>query len=175
MREKRASGFSLVELVIVIVIIGVIAAIAIPRVTQAGKGAGESALASNLSLLRSAIELYAAEHDGVYPGMNSAGSFGDPLSPEAFKAQLTMYSNPSGDCSATKKPTHQLGPYLAKDIPPLTVGENKNSNTVDVKSDGTALTPNVSGGFGWIYDCESGEIIANSEFTSASGKPYKQF
>ena len=62
----RKPGFSLVELVIVVVIIGVIAAIAVPRISRGAKGANESAVRTNLQTLRTAIDLYAAKHDGQF-------------------------------------------------------------------------------------------------------------
>ena len=65
---KRTRGFSLVELVIVIVIIGIIAAIAVPRISRGAKGASDSAVRGDLAALRAAIDLFAAEHKGVYPG-----------------------------------------------------------------------------------------------------------
>ena len=64
---NRKSAFSLVELVIVIVIIGIIAAIAVPRISRGAKGATDSALKGDLTALRSAIDLYAAEHGGSFP------------------------------------------------------------------------------------------------------------
>lgn len=171
--KKRASGFSLVELVIVIVIIGVIAAIAIPRVTQASKGANDAALKGNLSILRNAIELYASEHQGKYPGDVLPSGYSDKE--EAFKAQLTMFSDVTGQVSVGKSSTHPLGPYLAKDIPPVMVGQKPTSNKVLVKNDLAALTVDTSGDYGWVYNCITGEIIANTDEVSDSGKAYSEF
>jgi prepilin-type N-terminal cleavage/methylation domain-containing protein len=173
MSNKKASGFSLVELVIVIVIIGVIAAIAIPRVTQASKGAGDAALKSNLSILRHAIELYASEHNGVYPGKLPPDGYSE--ADKAFEAQLTMFSNIRGEVSTFKDADHPLGPYLAKSIPTLVVGTNGTSRSVKVESGETPLTVDESGGYAWIYNCDTGEIIANSSELSESGKPYNEF
>ncbi len=67
----RSHGFSLVELVVVIVIIGIIAAIAVPRMSNAVAGARESVLKADLRALRTAIDLYAIEHDGSPPDGSS--------------------------------------------------------------------------------------------------------
>ena len=64
-RKTRGGGFSLLELVIVVVIIGVISAIAIPRMTRGASNAGATALRANLAVLRNAIEIYRAEHQAV--------------------------------------------------------------------------------------------------------------
>ena len=52
---KRA--FSLVELIVVVVIIGILAAIAIPSFSRGAAGAGDSSVRGNLAVLRNAVEL----------------------------------------------------------------------------------------------------------------------
>lgn len=56
----KYKGFTLVELLIVIVILGILAAIVISRFTGATKDAKETSLKANLSGLRSQIEIYRA-------------------------------------------------------------------------------------------------------------------
>ena len=60
-------GFSLIELVIVVVIIAIIGAIAIPKMSRGAAGANDSALIQDLSVLRSALDLYQTENGGNYP------------------------------------------------------------------------------------------------------------
>jgi len=55
---KAKSGFTLVEILIVVVILGILAAIVIPQFTDASTEAKESALKSDLQTMRSQIELY---------------------------------------------------------------------------------------------------------------------
>ncbi len=166
-RPRPRTAFSLVELVIVIVIIGIIAAIAIPRVSRGARGAGESALRSDLATLRKAIELYAAEHNGVYPGAAADGAGNAGGSAGAFKNQLLKYSDAKGNVSDTRDATYVFGPYLRKGIPPLPVGENRGQDTVSVANNGP--TSAVGDGTGWVYNCETGEIIANADDTDESG------
>ncbi|MEN6386782.1 MAG: prepilin-type N-terminal cleavage/methylation domain-containing protein [Phycisphaerales bacterium] len=64
----KRTGFTLIELLIVVLILGALAAIAIPRITVSAGNAKANACATNLDLLNSQIELYAADHNGVYPG-----------------------------------------------------------------------------------------------------------
>jgi len=150
----RDRAFSLVELVIVIVIIGVIAAIAIPRLSRGAAGADESALRSNLAILRNAIELYYAEHGSAYPGA-------------AIVNQLTLYSDRAGNTNTGKTSVFKYGPYIRKDMPPLPVGTNAGSRTVKVVT-GTP-TVDIAGGFGWIYSSDTGAIIANADDLSEDG------
>ncbi len=151
MQRKQLPGFSLVELVIVIVILAIISAIALPRVGRGAKGADESALGQNLAIMRSAIEMYAAEHAGSFPG-------------DEIVDQLTKYSDRSGATSDTKTTTHLYGPYLLR-IPPLTVGPNAGKNDIAVVTTG----PTVGGATGWVYNKNTGKIIANSNLQDESG------
>lgn len=168
-------GFSLVELVIVIVIIGIIAAIAIPRVGRGAKGAGESALSQDLAVLRNAIELYASQHNGDYPGAKSDGTSAAETA-AAFISQLTRYTNENGDAQDNRDATHQFGPYLRKGIPPAPVGAVKGSTSVLIDKNNSPPQVNASGGEGWVYNPLTGDIIANTnEQNEAQTKSYDQY
>ena len=65
MNSKK--GVTLIELLIVVLILGALAAIAIPRLTQSADTAKKNACKTNIDLINSQIELYAADNDGVYP------------------------------------------------------------------------------------------------------------
>jgi len=163
-----------VEVVIVILIIGILAAIALPRLWAAAQGTGEAALVSNLSTLRRAIESYAAEHDQAFPGAAADGQGGGPGSAEAFVSQLTMFSAADGSVSATADPTHPFGPYIGN-VPKLPVGANKGSDAVAI--DATNSPPLVTAGNeGWVYNPQTGRIIANSDDASGDGlRAYDEF
>ncbi len=65
MNGKQA--FTLVEILIVVIILGILAAIVIPQFTEASDDARESAIRSDLQTMRSQLELYKAQHAGSYP------------------------------------------------------------------------------------------------------------
>ncbi|MEM8756330.1 MAG: prepilin-type N-terminal cleavage/methylation domain-containing protein [Planctomycetota bacterium] len=148
-------GFSLIELVIVVVILGIIGAIAIPRMSRGAEGASESALRTNLQALRSAIELYAAEHGGAYPSVAN------------FEDQMLLFSDHTGATNATNTGDYIYGPYL-RAIPPLPVGANRGDSGV-AAADGA--------GVGWIYNATTGAIQANTENTEVNGAgvPWNSF
>ena len=61
-------GFSLVEILIVVAILGILAAIVLPEFQAHTQQAKEAAAKDNLRILRQQIELYAAQHNGLAPG-----------------------------------------------------------------------------------------------------------
>jgi len=152
-RNRHNGAFSLLELVIVVAIIAIIAAIGIPRMSRGTRGAGDSALSGNLTVLRNAIDLYKAEHNGTDP--NTA----------TIADQLTQYTDSAGAAQTTKDTTHFYGPYIRK-IPPLPVGTEKGS---------TDIAESTADGVGWIYT--AGVIKANTSTTETddSGKKYSEY
>lgn len=145
--NRNNRGFSLVELVIVVVIVGLLAAIAIPRFSRGASGATDSALGGDLTVLRNAIEMYAAEHNGNFP------------SAENFEDQLTKYSKLDGTTSATKDAAYPYGPYLHA-VPALKTGTAAgNSGVADITAKPSAEV--ATAGVGWQYIEETGQIFAN--------------
>jgi type II secretion system protein G len=63
---KSRKGFTLVELLIVVLILGALAAIAIPRITEGAKTAKINACKTNIDLINSQIEMYNA-NNGTWP------------------------------------------------------------------------------------------------------------
>jgi general secretion pathway protein G len=62
-------GFTLVEILIVVIILGILAAIVIPQFTNASQDARKSSLVSQLQTLRSQIELYKLQHGDQLPAL----------------------------------------------------------------------------------------------------------
>ena len=66
---KSRDGFTLIEMLIVIIILGILAMVIIPQITVSQEDAKMSTLKTNLAGIRSAIELYYAQHNNTYPGV----------------------------------------------------------------------------------------------------------
>lgn len=150
-------GFTLVELLIVVIILAILAAIVVPQFVASTSDAKLAALDSNLRNIRSAIALYNQQH-GEYPAANGDGS-ALANTEAAFISQLTTFTNDEGVSSATKTATHIYGPYLTRSSMPA--DPIMGVATVDVGDAGTLpLVATVATG-GWKFDTVTGQLITN--------------
>ncbi len=135
---RRASrGFTLVEILIVVIILGILAAIVIPQFTNASTQARQSNLTTQLQSLRQQISLYTLQHNGNPPKLNTTGW-----------TVLTQYTDVGGGVSATTDLTHVFGPYLlSTPVNPLT--PTATASNVAATS---AASP------GWVYNENTGTI-----------------
>ena len=168
MMTRKTRGFSLVELVIVVVIIGVIAAIAVPRISRGARGAGESALRGSLASMRNAIDMYAAEHGGAWPGADGLEA--------TLVDQLTKNTNSSGATGTGS--SYPYGPYLRRGMPPVPVGPNSARATGVIMTNVAPITGEVDEAQttkGWVYNYSTGEIICNTDDTDEAGDGYEDY
>ena len=155
-RQTR-KGFTLIEILIVVIILGILAAIVIPQFTNASKEAKQSSLVTQVQSLRSQIALYKLQHNDNLPGaVGATGTLlsGDPAviggapAADSFWAQMTLYSDITGKTYATKAAagtTPVYGPYMQSiAVNPLTNGS--------LLKDGAATTA----GCDFIYDYAGG-------------------
>ena len=133
---KARKGFTLVEILIVVVILGILAAIVIPQFTSASTEAKESALLSDIQAMRSQIELYKIHHNDLLPGEigTDPANITTAATSASFETALLSKTDQYGTVGTTPITTYRFGPYMqaVPDNPFSTV----NANVVEV--DGTA-------------------------------------
>ena len=127
-RTRRQQGFTLVEILIVVVILGILAAIVIPQFTNAGETAKANSLVTQLQTMRSQLELYRVQHNGVYPTLTTNWN------------QMTSKTDVDGTVNASGA----FGPYLQQ--PPINPFENSTTVSGTSASDGTAAA-----GTAWVW------------------------
>lgn len=166
-RHKRLqTGFTLVELLIVVIILAILAAIVVPQFSSTTNDANQAAYDANLAALRSVVELYRQQHNGVYPGavvstgatcVNGAAD-GGAIGQASFLSQLSRYTNALGQaCTGFDAAQFRFGPYLKEEIPVNPLGT---TNAVVVVNTGVlGLTSGGSGG--WRFDSVTGELIGD--------------
>ena len=170
-KHQVMKGFTLVELLIVVIILAILAAIVVPQFTNTTEDAKLSSLDTTLTTMRSAIELYYQQH-GKYPGAavstsgtcdaGAADTTGSTAgSKEAFIAQLTRYTNSAGQACTGSGVNYKYGPYLKADTLPINPITEKNA--ISVGSTGTLgmVSSLTDGSGGWKYDTKTGQFIAD--------------
>ncbi len=166
---RAANGFTLIEILIVVVILGILASIVIPQFSNAAHIARENTLKDDLRYLRMQITVFKAQHNDVAPGYSGGNPANTPTDSD-FVDQMTKYTNADCDISAVYTPTHKYGPYLSKaPTNPL------NGKATFAVVSGSGPMPVPDGSTGWIYKPITGELIANMGESDSNGTPYADY
>lgn len=156
-------GFTLIELIIVLFIMGTLAVIVIPMVTSTTEEAKLNTLKSNLAIMRRAVQLYYVQHNNTYPGVkrpNGGVAADQTQARDGFRCQLCRYSSVDGVCSSTKDATHKFGPYMKQ----LGLPENPYNGLKNILMDLTTtdvMARTSSGTRGWKFYTKTGVLIAD--------------
>jgi general secretion pathway protein G len=168
MSQSVKRGFTLVEILIVVVIMGILAAIVVPQFHQSSDDARYSAVIQNLQSLRQQIDLYKNQHRGQLPG-TPGGAAPDTL----FVDQLTKPTNEAGEVGDFGDPNYPLGPYITTLFPANPFNHSRTVESVTTLPDSAPAGTTVnSGDPGWIYEVTTGRIKINWGGTTPDGQNY---
>jgi general secretion pathway protein G len=168
--SARTAAFTLIEILIVIVILGILATIVVPQFSNASINAKENTLKDELRYLRTQIVVYKAQHNDVPPGYPGGDNTAAATGPD-FIAQLTKPTDESGNTAAANTQVYKFGPYLsAMPSNPL-----NNLTAVLIVDDASPIPAPTDVDYGWIYKPLTGEIVANSTGSDASGTAYRNY
>ena len=149
MRVNRSLGFTLVEVLIVVVIMAVLAAVVIPQFTSSTEDAKRSTGQFNVSTIRSIIQAYKGQHKNSNPPF------------DATNKTLTVLLNKTKNDGTVDNTNGMYGPYL------LSFPENPYTGVRDVKliTNNPAKASDVTAGLagGWLYNETSGNIWLDSD------------
>src|SRR5947209_17203391 len=105
-------GFTLIEILIVVIILGIISAIVIPQFSNASHQSREVTLRDCLRYLRQQTAIYKAQHRDVPPGYPSGDTTQTP-DQASFLSQMINYTDEHGNVVLPSAPA-TFGPYLSQ-------------------------------------------------------------
>jgi general secretion pathway protein G len=139
--KSRKSGFTLVEILIVVIILGILAAVVIPQFSDASDDTRSSSAMTNLKTIRSQLQLYKAQHTESWP--------------TDFGNQMTLFTDAGGVTNASQTAVYRFGPYLLR----VPANPYTGISTVTTVADAaTGYTAAADMTFGWWFNSATGEF-----------------
>src|SRR5438105_1793196 len=135
MYRRNSKGFTLVEILIVVIILGILAAIVIPQFSNASTSAKTSAVTSTAQSLRSQVLLYKLQHNDNLPA------------PATFWTLMTTQTDATGAAYVAGAATGPFGPYM-QSIP----ANSLNGLTTVADNPGILYPGAAAAACGWAYD-----------------------
>jgi len=148
-KNRKEHGFTLIELMIVVAIIGILAALALPKFAQLVEKSREAATKGNMNAMRSSISIYYGDSEGIYPTYLET-------------SPLYLFSKFMEKIPPVKATHAGVG-----------IGTNESPSGTDVvhTSDESIVVTNI----GWRYNSNTGRIFVNSSATDSKNLAYSTY
>jgi general secretion pathway protein G len=157
---KGGDGFTLVEILIVVIILAILAAIVIPNLADIPSIVRETNLKENLSKVRAHIQVYRNVHAGLPDG-------------DRFVEQMTQPTSFEGEVAEARDADHIYGPYLEQ----MPANPITGSRIVRTSNDPEQLFPPGDQDGGWWYNEANGRFYADlrDEHADDDGLAYNRY
>jgi len=163
----REKAFSLVEVLIVVVLLAILAAVATPKFFNATKQAKTGLLADDLRVIRSQIQVFQSQHNHVPPGYPDCDRSQAPTE-QAFVEQMTMATTADGQVAPAGTPGYDFGPYF-REVPANPFNEK---SSIQIIPDDQEVPDIGDDSHGWIYKPDELIFKADSSGTDENGVRY---
>ena len=163
-------AFTLVEIILVVTILGILGALVLPTFQGHITQAKETAAKDNLKVIRTQIEIYKMNHNGVPPGYINGSEAPTALLALQFTATTTITGAVSP--STIQAGAYVNGPYIKK----LPENPYNKLSDIDYVASGDAFSDAVDGtSSGWLYKKETAEFKINYTGTDSEGTAYTDY
>ena len=152
---RETAGFTWIEIVVLVALLGIVSALAVPRIQLMLERGREAATRRNIAAIKSAISIYYGDHEGVWPDTLDVhdrtpgygfGNYLDQMPPVRVTHMDDPSKSPAGNQVTYKRFTEE--PDLSR---PLAYGK------------------------GWRYEKATGRVWVNSSYTDTRGVSYTTY
>ena len=164
---KTHKGFTLIEILVVVIILAILAAMIIPQFSSATESARASMLMDDLRVMRSQLEVFKAQHQGIPPGYPGCDTTETPTDAVMLE-HLTKASTSEGVTAAVNTPGYDYGPYMRE----MPTNPFNGKNTVRVLAPSETFPDAPLDQFGWIYQPSTLLFKADCGGSDESGTAY---
>ncbi|MGB2754197.1 MAG: prepilin-type N-terminal cleavage/methylation domain-containing protein [Phycisphaerae bacterium] len=153
-------AFTLVEILIVVIILGILAAVVVVNFADIPSSVKQTSLKENLSKIRAHIEVYRNQHADIPDG-------------DRFADQLTKPTNFAGDVADVRGGEYIYGPYIEQ----MPTNPMTGLGTIRTTDDPSALFPPGDQNAGWWYNGATGRFYADlaDGVTDRDGQAYNRY